>query len=560
MRIRLTRVLLVGLCLAALGGGGAVCAAEGFGLAALREKAGPCTCLVTAQNALGLPLGCATGFLIGKGRFVATDLATLAQPGVVRAVLRFDDGVEEVAWEFGLADPVLGVAVIRREENALERSGLHLSPQPVNPEEGRPVAAVGWQWGDRMQVGRGQLRDGLSARELAEVSGTAAPTRDVKFLGFNSPVLEGTAGAPVVDGAGDVVGMLLAVKALPQDVAVVVPAAALREALLSAKPELKCFPDLPEPLWPVQVQQVAGKPIHPGLVGRSVRACKTRLRCPRCNGSGQVSEKRFSHWERVGGMSRAVYKMVPVTCPTCQGETAVWKDAHYASLATIGEQGTQLVYGPGVEAQTRAAVRGQVAEFLGGLSKVGERFRRQFDAAGAAAVAKAKDELPAGLVLYAQVRETVDGPDGRYTLLAPHWSSVLFVVRHETFGPTSDEIVHVPDATWRYGKWLVLAGRAEKKLALPGRELIYFRPAAWASGPHLGDAPSRPPNPQPLPPLYSLPTRATKETPRPGTEPKPPETVTVTKPPEPGKETTKPPEKKPEKKSEGDGEPDFFGL
>ena len=271
-------------------------------------------------------------------------------------------------------------------------------------------------------------------------------------------------------------------------------------------------------------------------------------------------EKRFSHWERVSGMRRAVYKMVSLTCPTCQGETAVWKDAHYAMLATIGEQGTQLVHGPGVEAQTRAAVRGQVAEFLEGLGKVGERFRRQFDAAGAAAVAKAEDELPAGLVLYAQVRETVDGPDGRYTLLALHRSSVLLVVRHETLGPTLGETVHVPDATWRYGKWLVLAGRAEKKLALPDRELIYFRPAAWASGPHLGDAPRRPRNPPPLPPLYSLPTRVKKETPRPGAEPKPPETVTVTKPPEPGKETTESPEKKPEKESEGDGKPNFFGL
>ena len=122
-------------------------AAEPLNSLAVRKTVSPKVCLVVAENAVGVPRGYATGFLMGDGRFALTDLATLAQPGVAQAELRFDDGTVARSVTFGMADPVLGVAAIFVEQSdALKRDGLRLSLKVPAPEDAAPVAVAGWQW------------------------------------------------------------------------------------------------------------------------------------------------------------------------------------------------------------------------------------------------------------------------------------------------------------------------------------------------------------------------------------------------------------------------------
>ncbi|MFO8012629.1 MAG: hypothetical protein R6X20_04900, partial [Phycisphaerae bacterium] len=44
---------------------------------ALRARVGDAVCTVTAENAWGVPVSVASGFALGDGRFVVTDLAAV---------------------------------------------------------------------------------------------------------------------------------------------------------------------------------------------------------------------------------------------------------------------------------------------------------------------------------------------------------------------------------------------------------------------------------------------------------------------------------------------------
>ncbi len=72
-----------------------------FDLQFLRGSAGPAVCRITVENAWGIPQAVVSGFLLGEGRFVVTDLGTVARPGAARARLLFSDGAEAEATEFG---------------------------------------------------------------------------------------------------------------------------------------------------------------------------------------------------------------------------------------------------------------------------------------------------------------------------------------------------------------------------------------------------------------------------------------------------------------------------
>ena len=96
MRARFRVILAVAVGLGAWGAAGtdSLRAGEPLPPTEFRETAASRVCLVTVRNSMGLPRGYATGFLIGDGRFVLTDLATLVRPGVVQAQVRFEDGAQ----------------------------------------------------------------------------------------------------------------------------------------------------------------------------------------------------------------------------------------------------------------------------------------------------------------------------------------------------------------------------------------------------------------------------------------------------------------------------------
>lgn len=183
--------LVLATCL--LAAGPAARAAEVLDVVAIRNAAGPSVCLVTPLNEYGIPLARASGFLFGKGGFVVTDLGTLARRGAVRAAVQFPDGTSAVATRFGMADPLLGVAVIRLDKGASEPDGLALAAKTPALDEGLPIVRLGWRWGKELAVVTGRLVKGPTTDELPDLLGFPPPAGAPAFLNVESPRLDGAA-------------------------------------------------------------------------------------------------------------------------------------------------------------------------------------------------------------------------------------------------------------------------------------------------------------------------------------------------------------------------------
>jgi len=126
---------------------------------ALRKAAEPKVCLVQVDGPVGLPLARATGLLVGDGKLVVTDLATLAQPGMQKVRLRFGDGRTAEAKTFAVADPAMGLAVLRIEKPDPKFKGYGFS-KAVVPEKGMTAVANGWKWGESLDLSVGTVAPG----------------------------------------------------------------------------------------------------------------------------------------------------------------------------------------------------------------------------------------------------------------------------------------------------------------------------------------------------------------------------------------------------------------
>ncbi len=456
----------------------------------VREQVFPKLCRVTVQNQLGLPLGYATGFLMGKGKFVITDLATLAQPGVVRAEILFEDGSRSYSEQFGMAMPAIGVAVINLEGDP--RVGLKLAAAlPDLPESlddpSVPVASAGWEYGEALQMRRGKLEPGQTAGELAEALGGEAPDPTLRFLTVRGAVVGGASGSPVVDPAGEVVGVHLDIRGMERR-PVLLPAPVLRDALLAAKPTLKPLAEVPKPVWPVEVQRMLGEPIHPSILARAVRAVGLRIGCGTCGGDGKVKEKYIHHYRYVGKIRTPVYAWRDKECPTCQGEGVVFKPAHYGLYQTVAEQGTRVRFTPDLEAEARKTITENARGLLSDLAGYGRCFREAFTTEAANSLRTLETNLPQGVFVFATVRRKVDGPDGVYAMLDPDRASVILATRLSA-GGSGDGFAG--SSTWQTGQRVVVAGRAETKFFLDGESVVYVRPLTWSRGP----GPARPSTP-----------------------------------------------------------------
>lgn len=177
---RFTSPVLIGVGLAGLMGMAGPCAAAGAGTDGVAGSVGPQVCLVRVE-ALGLPAAYASGFLMGEGRFVLTDLASVAQPGVKSVTVIFQDGTEAVAKTFSMADPAMGIAAIGVDlppDKAAQ--GLDLS-KAEEPKEGVPAEVVGWRGGKELIKTAGRLAGTVSGAELATASGSRNPGRMSSF-------------------------------------------------------------------------------------------------------------------------------------------------------------------------------------------------------------------------------------------------------------------------------------------------------------------------------------------------------------------------------------------
>jgi hypothetical protein len=463
-----TRGLSVGVAVTLLAAGwaGSQAGPPKFDPQGLRESAGPAVCRITVENTWGIPQAVVSGFLLGEGRFVVTDLGAVAHPGVARARLLFSDGFQAEATEFGMADPALGLTALRVGASEPARRGLSLAPS-LPPLDGvAPVAVVGWQWGEQLEAVIGRVRRGPAIREVANRSSVETPEGIDAFLRIEGARLSAVSGSPVVDGSGTVLAVRLDVAAPGLVLTLAMPAVSFRQSLLSAEPKLKPLSELPRPLWPVDILRLPGAPPAQAEFLLATRTVKTVITCGRCKGTGKVS----TGWAWLGRSE--------VPCDACQGTGIIIRAESFGTLAPWAEQGARAVWSAGQDERSRAAVRTMGAEILKSLAVVGRNFQSLFGSAGADLV-KFPPTMPHGIVLYCRVLESVDGPDGRYLVLESANTPTLAAVRvgdlvgQDDLGPTAGR------SEPKVGEWFALAGAVLSRFDTGNRHGVFVLPFEW---------------------------------------------------------------------------------
>lgn len=433
----------------------------------LREKAEPAVCSVTVENAWGIPQSVSTGFLLGDGRFVVCDLGALKHRGTSRATLRFQGGATVAVTQFGMADPALGLAALRVESGLPAQKGLPLAPGLLTFESARSVVTAGWGWGEALDVTAGRVVPGPTIQAVAGRSRVTVPEGVDAFLRVDGGRIDAASGAPVLDADGTVLAVRLDVAAKGLLVALAMPASTLRKSLLSTSPELKALTDLPEPLWPVDVLRLPGEPANEQEFLRASRAITMALVCSRCGGKGRIN---------IGGWMFG--RDVP--CPTCLGTGMHISAEVYDMLAEWAVQGTRVAWAPRINERTRSQVRKYGIEMLARLAKVGRNLRRARGFPGSLNRVKPQTKMPYGIILYAQVQEQIDGPDGRYLLLKSLNTQSLAAVRVEDLlgdggkGPLPGRKVPTPNT------WFALAATVVSNFDTGEHQGIYVLPFEWS--------------------------------------------------------------------------------
>jgi len=432
----------------------------------LREKAEPAVCTVTVENAWGIPQSISTGFLLGDGRFVVCDLGALKHRGASRATLRFQGGATATVTQFGMADPALGLAALKTESGLSAQTGLPLAPELPTFETARLAVTAGWRWGEALDVTAGRMARGPKIKDVAARSHVATPEGIDAFLRVDGGRIDAASGAPVLDAGGTVLAVRLDVAAKGILVALAMPAVTLRKSLLSTQPELKPLTDLPEPLWPVDILRLPGRPANVQEFLRASRTITSAMVCKRCGGKGRIDTGRWIF----GG---------DVPCPTCLG-TGIHVSADvYDMLAEWAEQGTRVAWAPRTNERSRSQVRKYGVEMLARLAKVGRNLQRALGPIGSVNLVKPQTKMPHGIILYAQVQEQIDGPDGRYLLLKAVNTRSLAVVRVEDLlgdngkGPLPGRQVPRPNT------WFALAATVVSNFDTGEHQGIYVLPFEW---------------------------------------------------------------------------------
>lgn len=541
VRRDVVRAVAAGLAAAFLSA--AVWAAGGLDPKVVRRDAGPRVCLVRVDSGLDLPLSYASGFLLGEGRFVVTDLASVAQPGVKTVTVFLEDGTKAEASTFSMADPALGVVAIGVELPVTRAKGLALSSKAI-PEGGAPAAVIGWKWGQELDVTAGMLKGTIAAAELAKGLKVTGEAPKVAFLTFLCPALDIATGAAVVDADGEVAGVV--VRIAGADKPLVAPAPLVREALLAAGPGTKPLSALPNALWPVSLQVDPGRPPTPKDGAEAYRAVKTHSICPTCKGSGTVKVRVLAGYQTIMGMRRPIYRMEPRPCQNCQREGLVCGNGLYADYKAMASAVTGLTANPDTPDNARSAAFKNGTCLIETLAKVPPKYRDNLCDQMRADIDNTTGEFPRGAVFYAQVAETINIRGDAYTVLIPYESHALVMVNADRL----TEAYSAEDSSTRPapgdGAWLVVGGVLQGTAELQGARPMCMRLFGWAFGPGLGPRAKRRPfaderAPTPATGIASAPTTP----------------VPATLPPTVRKRPQAPPPPRPARKP---GEPNFFGL
>jgi hypothetical protein len=248
-----------------------------------------------------------------------------------------------------------------------------------------------------------------------------------------------------------------------------------------------------------------GKPSTAQDFAQTVRTIKVRSVCSKCKGNGTVTVRKLIGSRNTGGLRRNTYKDEVQTCDKCKGEGIMFPDGLYAQFIRMAEAGTWLASAGGVEPKVRDAVFSSGLDVLRAIAKVGKSYRDDLTQEINADLSKGGTGGPHGMVVYAQVRDEVDGPDGKYVLLSPQGAGTTFAAKADHMAAVAE----VRGTRLDEGRWVILAGLAMGPVSLGSRQATYVQPFAWADGPsfgpraHRGDGqgtsgtPAAPPPPRP---------------------------------------------------------------
>ncbi|MCX5655202.1 MAG: serine protease [Planctomycetota bacterium] len=458
-------------------------------VAAVRTATGPAVCRVTVENAWGVPLVMASGFLLGDGRFVVTDLGAVARPGVDRVTLQFQDGPPVTVREFGMADPVLGLVLLRLPADAPKRSGLLLATGLPSQEGNVTVMVAGWQWGRSFEVAVGRLCRGPGIKEVAALTRVETQSGIDAFVRMEGGRLDGAAGSPLLDSAGTVLAVNLDVPIRNTVATLAMPATSLRSALMVAAPQLKALSELPKPLWPVKSLRIPGNPVTSQEFLNAVSRFKTALTCRRCGGRGKIASSGGGHY----GYGYSDYY---IPCSACGGETVAFKDEGLKLLEGLVEQGTCTLWVPAMEEKARANVRAVALETLTTLAGYGRRFQGDVASAVGSELGKRDAAFPMGIILKARVLKPRETPDGRYIFFAPQRGNTTFLARAEDLAPPAGRGSPVRNEPIE-GTWILLAGTVLARCTTDSGQGLFVLPMEWMP---IGAPPPLPPPPPEKPP------------------------------------------------------------
>jgi hypothetical protein len=457
-------------------------AAPAIDVEAIRSAAQASVCRVSARNAWGIPVATATGFLIGDGRFVVTDLGTVARPAIARVRFDFAEG-SAAATQFAMADPALGLVVLAVEGRSAQRTGLPLAAALPPLDGTAPVAAAGWRWGSQLDVLTGRLGKGPAIREVAALTRVDTPPGVDAFVRMEGARME-VAGAPVLDAGGTVVAVTMEVTVRDTSAALAIPASSLRSALLGAQPQLKALAELPKPLWPSRLLRIAGCPAASRDCSAAVAQVRAAMTCSNCGGKGKLLNPDF-----VSGLSFT--PLLP--CPKCYAEGVVAQDTVVKALALAIEGATRTLWAPVADERSRTTARAAGTEIIKSLALAGPLYQRDY--AAALAPLLGKGPLPQGVVFHGEVRRKIEGPDGRYVVLAPRGADTPVAVRlDDLLSPGVKSAAAAARKEPAEKTWVVLAGTAIAPFQNERATTLFVLPLDWApatapAGPQRGARP-----------------------------------------------------------------------
>jgi len=481
-------------------------------------------CRITVENAWGIPVAVTDGFLMGTGTFVVTNLGQVALDGAARVRVEFATGGPILATQFGLADASLGIVVIRLDGKGAGRPGLALATTLPPLEEMGPVATAQVDGegevhltGVRVQKGPAISRAvapvvqptepdpfatdsdpfGTATEPAPSDEPPATPPADPK-PGAAEPAEEGAdeadggrhffridrgdtdrgPGLPIVDRNGRVVAVVSDM--VPREsVLVGVPGPALHEALLGAEPVLRDVEGLPKPRWTSRVVRLRGHMPTLEDFSQAIVSAKTRMVCPMCGGRGVLPPDDGSTPAGRRPISRGGY--MP-RCAACYGDGIVVEAGLMKILGSIAERGARIVWSPDTDGRNRQAARQGILDVLRSLATAPARPRQLFATYAGREVARAVRKTPAGVMVYAQVREVTDGPDGKYLLLEPWQASTTIAVRLSDLVATPQTAGATPNYP-PVGSWTYIAGVVLSRFESDTEDGVYILPAVLIPAP-----------------------------------------------------------------------------